>query len=143
MSRAAGSGAPRPAEPPREHGAPPELPPAAGAGEASGDPPAEPESPGRGRSPSAAEGRRGGSESGRGSAAAGDKPETRSVCSSESGSGSQPGGAGPICKICFQGPEQVRRDAAVAGGRRVAVSTRDRARRRRAAPHRPAGTGGW
>uniref|UniRef100_A0A8V0X866 RING-type E3 ubiquitin transferase n=1 Tax=Gallus gallus TaxID=9031 RepID=A0A8V0X866_CHICK len=39
-------------------------------------------------------------------AAADDKPETRSVCSSESGSGSHPGGAGPICKICFQGPEQ-------------------------------------
>eukprot|EP00075_Anas_platyrhynchos_P015160 XP_027304413.1 E3 ubiquitin-protein ligase MARCH11 [Anas platyrhynchos] len=53
--------------------------------EASGEPPSEPDSPG---------------------GAQGDKPETRSVCSSESGSGSQPGGAGPICKICFQGPEQ-------------------------------------
>ncbi|XP_068526932.1 E3 ubiquitin-protein ligase MARCHF11 [Anas acuta] len=85
------SGAPRPAEPPRGHSAPQEPPPAAGAGagsgagEASGEPPSEPDSPG---------------------GAQGDKPETRSVCSSESGSGSQPGGAGPICKICFQGPEQ-------------------------------------
>lgn len=76
-------------------------------GEASGDGPEEGESGG----PSGGEGRRGGSESGRAeaAAAAGDKPETRSVCSSESGSGSHPGGAGPICKICFQGPEQVRR----------------------------------
>ncbi|XP_025896531.1 E3 ubiquitin-protein ligase MARCH11 [Nothoprocta perdicaria] len=41
-----------------------------------------------------------------GRAAAGGQPETRSVCSSESGSGSNPGGAGPICKICFQGREQ-------------------------------------
>uniref|UniRef100_A0A8C3KKC4 RING-type E3 ubiquitin transferase n=4 Tax=Charadriiformes TaxID=8906 RepID=A0A8C3KKC4_9CHAR len=84
--------------------APGERVPRAGAGmssgEASGDAPEEGESGG----PGGGEGRRGGSEAG---AAAGDKPESRSVCSSsESGGGSPPGGAGPICKICFQGPEQ-------------------------------------
>lgn len=83
-------------------------------GEASGDGPEEGESGG----PSGGDGRRGGSESGRAEAgAAGDKPETRSVCSSESGSGSHPGGAGPICKICFQGPEQVRRREEKRAGR--------------------------
>lgn len=108
------SGAPRPAEPPRGHSAPQEPPPAAGAGagsgagEASGEPPSEPDSPG---------------------GAQGDKPETRSVCSSESGSGSQPGGAGPICKICFQGPEQVRRGGA--GGQHQGQGS--------APPQRPAG----
>uniref|UniRef100_A0A8C3QWR5 RING-type E3 ubiquitin transferase n=46 Tax=Passeriformes TaxID=9126 RepID=A0A8C3QWR5_9PASS len=91
-------------EPPRAAAAPLELP--AGAGEASGDTPEE------------GEGRRSGSESG---AAGGDKPETPSVCSSsESGSGGHGGGAGPICKICFQGPEQVRRGA---GGGRPAPRT--------------------
>ncbi|KAL9870456.1 E3 ubiquitin-protein ligase MARCHF11 [Geothlypis trichas] len=90
MSCASGSVVLPAGEPPRAAAAPLELP--AGAGEASGDTPEE------------GEGRRGGSESG---AAGGDKPETRSVCSSsESGSGGHGGGAGPICKICFQGPEQ-------------------------------------
>ncbi|XP_025948072.1 E3 ubiquitin-protein ligase MARCH11-like, partial [Apteryx rowi] len=80
-----------------------------GAAEAAGDSPEEGESGGPSAAPPGAdEGRRGGSESGRAEAGAGtgDQPETRSVCSSESGSGSNPGGAGPICKICFQGPEQ-------------------------------------
>lgn len=91
-------------EPPRAAAAPLDLP--AGAGEASGDTPEEGECRGSG------------SESG---AAGGDKPETRSVCSSsESGSGGHAGGAGPICKICFQGPEQVRRGA---GGGRPAPRT--------------------
>lgn len=105
MSCAGGSVVLPPAEQQRDPAAPLELP--AGAGEKSGDTPEEGESGG----PSSGEGRRGGSESGRAEAGAtgGDKPETRSVCSSESGSGSHPGGAGPICKICFQGPEQVRR----------------------------------
>uniref|UniRef100_A0A8V5FUQ3 RING-type E3 ubiquitin transferase n=1 Tax=Melopsittacus undulatus TaxID=13146 RepID=A0A8V5FUQ3_MELUD len=136
MSCAGGSLVLPPAEPQRDPGAPLGLP--AGAGEASGDTPEEGESGG----PSTGEGRRGGSEAG---AAGGDKPETRSVCSSESGSGSHPGGAGPICKICFQGPEQVSR-AGQAGGlradrptpltgarcsrkRQAAISTADRARR--------------
>uniref|UniRef100_A0A8C9F5D0 Membrane associated ring-CH-type finger 11 n=1 Tax=Pavo cristatus TaxID=9049 RepID=A0A8C9F5D0_PAVCR len=83
----------------------------AAAGEASGDPSAEGES---------------GGSSGEAGAAADDKPETRSVCSSESGSGSHPGGAGPICKICFQGPEQVRRHPAA----RAPISTTDSVRRR-------------
>ncbi|XP_064297797.1 E3 ubiquitin-protein ligase MARCHF11 [Phalacrocorax carbo] len=102
MSSAGGSVVLPPGEPQQEPAGPPQLP--AGAGEASGDIPEDGESGG----PGAGEGRRGGSESGRAEAraAAGDKPETRSVCSSESGSGSHPGGAGPICKICFQGPEQ-------------------------------------
>ncbi|OPJ76502.1 hypothetical protein AV530_016174 [Patagioenas fasciata monilis] len=102
MSCAGGSVVLPPAEQQRDPAAPLELP--AGAGEKSGDIPEEGESGG----PSSGEGRRGGSESGRAEAGAtgGDKPETRSVCSSESGSGSHPGGAGPICKICFQGPEQ-------------------------------------
>ncbi|KAK2518102.1 March11 [Columba livia] len=102
MSCAGGSVVLPPAEQQRDPAAPLELP--AGAGEKSGDTPEEGESGG----PSSGEGRRGGSESGRAEAGAtgGDKPETRSVCSSESGSGSHPGGAGPICKICFQGPEQ-------------------------------------
>uniref|UniRef100_A0A8C4IWE7 RING-type E3 ubiquitin transferase n=2 Tax=Dromaius novaehollandiae TaxID=8790 RepID=A0A8C4IWE7_DRONO len=70
-----------------------------------GDSPEEGERGGPSAAPPAA-----GSEGGRAEAGAGagDQPETRSVCSSESGSGSNPGGAGPICKICFQGPEQVR-----------------------------------
>ncbi|CAM4511016.1 E3 ubiquitin-protein ligase MARCHF11 [Caretta caretta] len=61
-----------------------------------------------GTPPGPSEGRRGGSERARGEAGAvgGDKPETRSVCGSDSGSDSNPGGAGPICKICFQGAEQ-------------------------------------
>lgn len=101
MSCASGSVVLPAGEPPRAAAAPLELP--AGAGEASGDTPEE------------GEGRRGGSESG---AAGGDKPETRSVCSSsESGSGGHGGGAGPICKICFQGPEQVSTGA---GGGRAA-----------------------
>ncbi|NXC17401.1 MARHB ligase, partial [Corythaeola cristata] len=100
MSCAGGSVVLPPGDPQRDPAAPLELP--AGAGEESGDAPEEGESGG----PSAGEVRRGGSESGRAEAgaAASDKPETRSVCSSESGS--HPGGAGPICKICFQGPEQ-------------------------------------
>ncbi|XP_030122962.1 E3 ubiquitin-protein ligase MARCHF11 [Taeniopygia guttata] len=90
MSCASGSVVLPAGEPPPAAAAPLELP--AGAGEASGDTPEEGEDP------------RGGSESG---AAGDDKPETRSVCSSsESGSGGHAGGAGPICKICFQGPEQ-------------------------------------
>ncbi|CAM9254069.1 unnamed protein product [Bubo scandiacus] len=103
MSCAGGSVVLPAGNPPPDPAAPLELP--AGAGrEASGDPPEEGESGG----PCAGSGRSGGSESGgaEAGAAAGDKPETRSVCSSESGSGSHPGGAGPICKICFQGPEQ-------------------------------------
>lgn len=117
MNCAAGSVVLPPGEPQRDPAAPVELP--AGAGEASGDIPEEGESGG----PSAGEGRRGGSDSGHAEqgAAAGDKPETRSVCSSESGSGSHPGGAGPICKICFQGPEQVRR-AGRGGGRTAPLS---------------------
>ncbi|OXB59181.1 hypothetical protein ASZ78_002633 [Callipepla squamata] len=89
MSDAGGSGVPQAGEPQREPGVP--LEPPAAAGDASGDSPEEGES---------------GGPSGEAGAAADDKPETRSVCSSESGSGSHPGGAGPICKICFQGPEQ-------------------------------------
>ncbi|XP_075603235.1 E3 ubiquitin-protein ligase MARCHF11 [Balearica regulorum gibbericeps] len=102
MSCAGGSVVLPPGEPQRDLAAPLEVP--TGAEEESGDTPEEGESGG----PSAGEGRRGGSESGgaEAGAVAGDKPETRSVCSSESGSGSHPGGAGPICKICFQGPEQ-------------------------------------
>lgn len=104
MSCASGSVVLPAGEPPGAAAAQLELP--AGAGEASGD------------SPEEGEGRSGGSESG---AAGGDKPETRSVCSSsESGSGGHAGGAGPICKICFQGPEQVRRGA---GGGRAAPRT--------------------
>uniref|UniRef100_A0A8V0X0H4 RING-type E3 ubiquitin transferase n=2 Tax=Galliformes TaxID=8976 RepID=A0A8V0X0H4_CHICK len=116
MSGAAGSGVPHAGEPQRESGVPLELP--AAAGEASGDPSAEGES---------------GGSSGEAGAAADDKPETRSVCSSESGSGSHPGGAGPICKICFQGPEQVRRHPAA----RAPISTTDSARRRLPGPRCP------
>lgn len=108
MSGAAGSGVPHAGEPQREPGVPLELP--AVAGEASGDPSVEGESGGSG---------------GEAGAAADEEPETRSVCSSESGSGSHPGGAGPICKICFQGPEQVRRHLA----ERAPISTADSARR--------------
>lgn len=108
MSGAAGSGVPHAGEPQREPGVPLELP--AVAGEASGDPSVEEESGGSG---------------GEAGAAADEEPETRSVCSSESGSGSHPGGAGPICKICFQGPEQVRRHLA----ERAPISTADSARR--------------
>lgn len=118
MSGAAGSGVPHAGEPQREPGVPLELP--AVAGEARGDPSAEEES--------------GGSGGEAGAAAADDEPETRSVCSSESGSGSHPGGAGPICKICFQGPEQVRRHPA----ERARISTADSARRFCPAP--PPGT---
>ncbi|KAM6349859.1 E3 ubiquitin-protein ligase MARCHF11 [Podargus strigoides] len=103
MSCAGGSVVLPPGEQQRDPAAPLELP--AGAGQASGD---TPEGSERGSS-RACEGRRGGSESGRAEAGAagGDKPERRSVCSSESGSGSShPGGAGPFCKICFQGAEQ-------------------------------------
>ncbi|KAF7240482.1 E3 ubiquitin-protein ligase MARCH11 [Varanus komodoensis] len=41
-----------------------------------------------------------------GDAGKGEKPETRSVCSNSSGEAGGLG-AGPICKICFQGAEQV------------------------------------
>ncbi|XP_053873583.1 E3 ubiquitin-protein ligase MARCHF11 [Malaclemys terrapin pileata] len=76
---------------------------------AADDPPGAGQSSGSGGTPPGpSEGRRGGSERARGEAGAvgGDKPETRSVCGSDSGSDSNPGGAGPICKICFQGAEQ-------------------------------------
>uniref|UniRef100_A0A8C3I934 RING-type E3 ubiquitin transferase n=1 Tax=Chrysemys picta bellii TaxID=8478 RepID=A0A8C3I934_CHRPI len=83
---------------------------AAAPGEAGGRrPPGAGQSSGSGGTPPGpSEGRRGGSERARGEAGAvgGDKPETRSVCGSDSGSDSNPGGAGPICKICFQGAEQ-------------------------------------
>ncbi|XP_078247834.1 E3 ubiquitin-protein ligase MARCHF11 isoform X2 [Pogona vitticeps] len=43
--------------------------------------------------------------SAKGGVGQGEKPETRSVCSNSSGEAGG-GGAGPICKICFQGAEQ-------------------------------------
>uniref|UniRef100_A0A8C0GAB4 RING-type E3 ubiquitin transferase n=1 Tax=Chelonoidis abingdonii TaxID=106734 RepID=A0A8C0GAB4_CHEAB len=75
---------------------------------AADDPPGGASSGSGGTPPGPSEGRSGGSERARGQAGAagGDKPETRSVCGSDSGSDSNPGGAGPICKICFQGAEQ-------------------------------------
>ncbi|XP_061466528.1 E3 ubiquitin-protein ligase MARCHF11 [Rhineura floridana] len=86
------SGSPGGGEPPRDP-APlsetPPPPPGITAGKATGVPP----SPG----PSGC--------SVEGGAGQGEKPETRSVCSNSSGEAGG-GGAGPICKICFQGAEQ-------------------------------------
>uniref|UniRef100_A0ABM5GAD8 RING-type E3 ubiquitin transferase n=1 Tax=Pogona vitticeps TaxID=103695 RepID=A0ABM5GAD8_9SAUR len=73
--------------PPSEEPPPPPPPPPPG--KAAGVPP--------GPAPSA--------RSAKGGVGQGEKPETRSVCSNSSGEAGG-GGAGPICKICFQGAEQ-------------------------------------
>lgn len=86
-----GAGEPQPDPAPPSDPPPPVLTGAAGA-EAPGVP------PGPGPSSCSAEAAGGAGHS--------EKPETRSVCSNSSGEAGG-GGAGPICKICFQGAEQV------------------------------------
>ncbi|XP_007426939.1 E3 ubiquitin-protein ligase MARCH11 [Python bivittatus] len=78
-----------PQQDPTSPSVPPPLPPGTAAGKATGVP------PGPGPSSRSAKGGTGQSE----------KPETRSVCSNSSWEAGG-GGAGPICKICFQGAEQ-------------------------------------
>ncbi|KAK9403616.1 E3 ubiquitin-protein ligase MARCH11 [Crotalus adamanteus] len=83
------AGSPGGGELPQQKNTSPSVPPGTAAGKATGVPP--------GPGPS--------SRSAKGGTGQNEKSETRSVCSNSSWEAGG-GGAGPICKICFQGAEQ-------------------------------------